>query len=181
MGLTYSLTGAKSATWTLSTRCIEQVERLRKQSTNIDLDAIFGIANQEAGKPFLIERALAIAALVIVIPLAKKLPKGFEVWAPSLYGEVRDSGGRGAGGLLIDGVYNSIWCIDDYWVVGPSVKSTESHLWPRHYEPRDIMTENHGVYRVKEKKGRSDLCALLIKIHKFIESDPSKTFQAVFG
>ena len=105
------------------------------------------------------------------------------------YGNKQDRVARGAGGLLIDGMYFGIDCWEDHWSMKPlgAVPRSKQPLPPeisgaRRYEPAEIVTENRGIVRVEVKKRSNSILAKTLKeIREFLNEQSTDNVTVTLG
>lgn len=187
MSLTFEIRGKSTATWPLTYISASQIARLSTGDTKIDADSIFGGKDDGPGIERRSNRLAILEAANRVLPIAKKLPSGFQLHSPAYEKYPEQIGGSGLG-AFINGKGYSIRCFDNYWEIRSydEIKEmTRTGTYkevPKHYEPAEIATDNRGIIKIEpRKRGGRDLAWLLRQIKKFLESDPSEEVTIIWG
>ncbi len=172
----------------LPNAAISGLGSLAKSGHAEDVHLFIGDDETQAGDSRTIDRRSLIAAVDRLRPLAKELTGGFQVRTAGLYGDPRDSISRGAGGILIDGIYFGISCHDDHWYVSVNTAIPKGKWLPpemrgfHRYEPAEIQSENQGLIKIEAKKrGCSELIHVLIEVRAFLEGVSAETVTITIG
>ncbi len=182
MSITLELRGKQSDSWALSSTVLSQIERLRRTEARSLVNTIFGDEHHDAGTARTVNVQLLVQAVQQLQPVAKRLPRGFEVLVPPLFGNTAPVTAPGIAGAIIEGRHHYIRCLDDYWTMQPTEKLGMCHEPPRRYEPAEIQSENMGVIKVQVRKGRdSGLGKLLLEMSKFLKKESRNNVAVIWG
>ena len=117
MSITLELRGVNPGQWSLSTNCLRQAERIgsTKPEARRAIELLFGDDRTEAGSPRVVSRHGLLVSIKQLVPLAKKLPGGFQLRSPPMAEGMQSIvGSGGISGLLIDGKYYCLNCRYDH-------------------------------------------------------------------
>lgn len=174
--------GKTTGSWPLPTSCLEQVERLNKTPARELVEVIFGDEKIQDGTIRSVPRPALWLAVERLIPLASKLPGGFQVRVrPFIPGLTEDMVGRSVG-VVIDGENYVISCEEDYWYVQSAKDVQEGTEAVRRYEPGEVRDEKVGTVKVEVKQSkRSELARLLRQLREYLKDDDSDMISIIWG
>jgi hypothetical protein len=182
MSFTLEVRGSSSASWPLTTSCLDQIEQLRSAGSSQEIACLVGDEQTQNGTYRTVSKQDLSRAIEALIPLAKKLKGGFVIHVPSLYPEFGPSTATGAGGMLINGKHHTILCEGTYWTLQTLEDAHSSKPKTPRSDEADIVTENHGVYKIRRRKSsNSDLAKLLKEILRHLDDEQGETLMVVWG
>jgi hypothetical protein len=182
MSLTFEVQGQTSCMWPLTPSCLSHIDQILQGDSRQALEMIFGDEQSESGTWRLVSRTALVEAVKVALIEARKLPRGFSlVVPPFLPGMQTTVTSGGVSGLLIDGKYHALDCVDDYWTFQTIDDLREAKEPIRRFEPAKIQTENLGLFAVIPKKSRSGLSKLLSEVQRFLQADASDEIRIIWG
>lgn len=182
MSLTLEVRGQTSSHWALTPDLLMQIERLRKTDARGAVEVLFGSEDEQAGTARVVDHATLLQSTAEILPLARRLPGGFQVSIPHAFEGALSAVAAGVGGVLIEGRYYYIRCWDDYWTIQPGEELGQGKEPVHRYDPAEISTQSHGTIVVEAKKSRgSPLVKLLRDLRKFLEADPGNSVTITWG
>ena len=160
MSIIYDVIGATdSIRWPITFECVDNIAAVSELGHD-DLLKKLGLArNAELGEEFQLSRKDMIFAVEKLLPIAKGVPKAFQLrMRDSMSPE--DQVGRAVSGLMIEGVQYWISCKWAYWTIAPMDAPAADQQIPngmrgeRRREPAEFHTQNVGIVKVEIKKGK---------------------------
>ena len=181
MSFTLEIRGQTIGHWTLTTRCLEQVEKLSGTASRRAVELLFGDEATQDGTLRAVPRRDLLEAVKDIGLEAKNIPAGFQMKIPPMHeGAKPVVGGGGVGGLLIDGKYYAIRCHGDYWTIRELCEGLPEPA-PR-YDSAEISTENFGTIKIWPKKsGGAEIARLAREIQRFLENESSDDIVITWG
>jgi hypothetical protein len=157
------------------------------------MEMIFGAATVEMGEPREVVTKLLLDALTEALSALDRLPNRPRAFRVQVAGSEpsRPSGSaRGVGGLLINGIYFHISCVDDYWRIAPTGGIPQGRRdavppgmrgEPRH-EPSKIKTDNMKTVTVAPVKSKREGAKKILKqMLDFVSGEETASVTVVIG
>ena len=181
MSITFELRGQTIASWPLTTLCIEQIGQIGSAGGERAAELLFGYKRTECGTIRHMRRLDLLDAAELLIPLAQKLPGGFEILFSAFSNGLPRDGARMMS-ASIAGKNHVFQCVDDYWTLQAGDEMLRGLPAQRRTEPAEVRTEDMGDVKItRQKPGSTEILRVLKSIKRYLKNDQSDELAVISG